>query len=62
MNILVLVYRPGISSLSCDLIKAPKAPLYNFKTSHAMATKITQNKVLMISNLRVYFEWHNNVI
>lgn len=60
MNILVLVYRHFFAS--CDLIKAPKAPLYNFKTSHAMATKITQNKVLMISNLRVYFEWHNNVI
>lgn len=60
MDILVLVYRHFFAS--CDPIKAPKAPLYIFKTSHAMATKITQNKVLMISNLRVYFEWHNNVI
>ena len=31
--------------------EASEAPLYNLKTAHDMATKITQNNVFFISNI-----------
>ena len=36
-------------------------PLYNFKTAHT-TNKITQDNVLIISNILVYFDWQNDII
>ena len=40
----------GLFFASCNRWVASEAPRYNFKTSHAMAPKITQKNVLIISN------------
>ena len=48
------LFRPGFFFASCNRWGASEAPPppspYNFKTSHAMAPKITQKNVLIISN------------
>ena len=36
--------------------------LYNLKTAHPRATKITHNNVLIIFNFWAYIDWHNDVI
>ena len=40
----------GLLITSCDQRGGSQTPHYNFKTTHATATKITQNIVLIISN------------
>ena len=56
------LFRPGFFFASCNRWGASEAPRYNFKTAYAMAPKITQKNVLIISNFWGLLDWHNDVI
>ena len=39
-----------------------EAPPCNYKTTHGMVSNMSQNNVLVISNVQAFLDWHNYVI